>query len=188
MSWPPQFCPLLPCFPTISDGYVEMWPSESRSMRMRLLHVFHFQPRHEGNPVSTLLWSKEMMWDFHDMATSPCNLMKFPIANSFIIFHIKQQRHDIKQQRHEALKKNRLLTLTELTHFHAHGLMKFLSIKSHVTSNVLDTQRIGTLVYVKFQAAFATETARMQPRQPTPKHNMQRTSKHKIAKKVLRGC
>ena len=43
----------------------------------------------------------------------------------------------------------------------------------------------------EFQAAswqFAPETARMQPRQPTPKHNLQRTSKHKIAKKVLRGC
>ena len=77
-------CPLLPCFPPILDGYVEMWPSESRNMRMRLLHVFHFQPRHEGNPVSTLLWSKETMWEFHDMATSPCNLMKLPIQ---IFYH-----------------------------------------------------------------------------------------------------
>ena len=67
-----------------------------------------------------------------------------------------------------------------------------LSALSHITGNVLSTQRIWTLVYVRFQAAswqfFAPETARMQPRQPTPKHNLQRTSKHKIAKKVLRGC
>ena len=69
-------------------------------------------------------------------------------------------------------------------------LMK-LSALSHITKYVLSTQRIWTLVFVKFQAAswqFAPETARMQPRQPTSKHNLQRTSKHKIAKKVLRGC
>ena len=75
MPWPLQFCPLLLCFPSISDGCVEMWPSESINMRMRLLHVFHFQPRHWGNPVGTLLCSKQTMWDFHDMTTSPCNLM-----------------------------------------------------------------------------------------------------------------
>ena len=34
---------------------------KSRSMRMRLLHVFHFQPRHWGNLVSTLLWSNQTM-------------------------------------------------------------------------------------------------------------------------------
>ena len=62
-----------------------------------------------------------------------------------------------------------------------------LSALSHVTSNVLNTQRLWTLVYAKFQAAswrFAPdETAKMQPRQPTPKRNLQRTSKHKISKK-----
>ena len=42
-----------------------------------------------------------------------------------------------------------------------------------------------------FEAAswhFAPETARAQPQKPNPKHNLQCTSKHKITKKVLRGC
>ena len=182
LSWPPQFCPQLPCFPTILDGCVEMWPSESRSMRMRLLHVFHFQPRHWGNPVSTLQWSKQTMWDFHDMTTSPCNLMTSHSKPFFIIFCIKQQGH-------EALKKQTSDT-NWIDTFPRPQLMK-LSALSHITNYVLSTQRIWTLVYVKFQTAswqFAPETAKMQPRQPTPKHNLQHTSKHKIAKKVLRGC
>ena len=67
-----------------------------------------------------------------------------------------------------------------------------LSTLNHITSNVLSAQQSERSIGLcEFQAAswqFAPETARMQPRQPTPKHNLQRTSKHKIAKKVLRGC
>ena len=40
----------------------------------------------------------------------------FPFKTLFVSFF------RIKQQKHEALKKNRLLTLTELTHFHALNL------------------------------------------------------------------
>ena len=182
MSWPLQLCPLLPCFPTTSDDCVEMWPSESRSMRMRLLHVFHSQPRHWGNPVNNLLWSKQTMWNFHDMTTSPCNLMKFPIQFCHHFFSYKAARA-------RGIEEKQTSDTTWIGTFPRPRLMN-LSALSHITSTVPNTQRIWTLVYVKFQAAswqFAPETARMQPQQPTPKHNLQRTSKHKIAKKVLRG-
>ena len=42
-----------------------------------------------------------------------------------------------------------------------------------------------------FEAAnwhFDPETAGVQPQKPTPKRNLQHTLKHKLTKKVLRGC
>ena len=65
-----------------------------------------------------------------------------------------------------------------------------LSALSHITANPKHTTNlnIGRCEISSCELAIAPETARTQPRQPTPKHNLQRTSKHKIAKKVLRGC
>ena len=92
------------------------------------------------------------------MTNSPCNVLKFPIQNLFFVVPISHERNI--STRHS--RGNILLTISQLTNFH-------------------------TL----FEAAswqFASETARVQPRKPTPKRNLQRTSKHKIKKKVLRGC
>ena len=84
----------------------------------------------------------------------------FPFKTLFITFF------SYKTARARGIEKKQTSDTTWIGTFPRPRLMN-LSALSHITSNVLNTQRIWTLVYVKFLAAswqFAPETARMQPR------------------------
>ena len=111
MSWPLQFCPLLPCFPTISDGCVKMWLSEAEVCECVSYMYFTISQTIGAIRLAPCCGPSKrceifMIWQPHHAIW-----WNFPFKTLLSFLRIKQQGH-------EALKKNRPLTQPELAHFH----------------------------------------------------------------------
>ena len=95
------------------DGCVEMWLSKIKSIaRVSQVH-FHIQPRHWGNPLNSLRWSKRrceilMIWQIHHAMCSD-----FPFQTSSFRSCFIGENIDTRYSR-----RNIFLTITQLTNFH----------------------------------------------------------------------
>ena len=143
---------------------------------------FHIQPRHWGNPVSSLRWSNQrceilMIWKInHAMCWD------FPFKPLLIVPPSYERKIDTRHSR-----GNRVLTITQLTSFHTLKPIKFSTLSYHNRcSKYTKNPNTGPCAVLKPRPVnwhFACEAARTQPRKSTRKCNLQRTSRHKITKK-----